>query len=73
MSRYNLTDHGFGVEIFHPAGDRSAWLQGDDYSQLMEELETAELEFEPCEAFPEFEDLQDVILSAYDDVMEEVE
>jgi hypothetical protein len=61
---FDYEDQGYAVLLSSPSGD-TVLLQGDDYEQFLNEIETAEEAWEATEAFPMFGQLQDAIISAY--------
>lgn len=56
---YSYYDLGYGVEIVRNTDGFSCFLQGDDADNFLEEMESIEDEA-----------MYDVIMSAYDDIME---
>jgi len=66
MSYYTYDDLGYGMTIEAPDGREVAFLQGDDYANLMEEIETAEGHEFPYGPFKDAESLVSAILDQYD-------
>jgi len=64
MNNYSYEDLGYGCTITSPDG-KEVFLQGDDHSQLDQEIEEAFENHEPSDAFPEYQDLENAILSNY--------
>lgn len=65
---FSYNDVGYGVEICSPSGD-SVWLQGDDYSNFLTELEDLEKVWEEGnpnpDLFDSYEEHLDLVLSNY--------
>jgi hypothetical protein len=63
-----FTSYGMCIITF-PDGSE-ATMQGEEAAAFEDELREAEENFEPTEAFPTYEDLQQELLSAYEVVVE---
>ena len=68
LPRYRVRDFGFGVEITRIADARTAWLQGEDYNSLFDDLDRVEIAW--CGlGFKCLAEAADRILEAFDDMM----
>lgn len=67
---YEEDKHGC-VTLYSADGRHSCFIQGEDAAQFLDDMETAENNFRATKTFPTIECFIDMLISQYDEVMEE--